>query len=60
MIVSWAISFTIFALIAAALGHSHAAATMGLIATTCFVLFLLLDVVRPVVGSDRNARPTPT
>lgn len=60
MILSWAISFCVFALTAVALGFSHAAATMTFLAKTCFVMFVVLGLVRPLSGADRSPGPTPT
>jgi uncharacterized membrane protein YtjA (UPF0391 family) len=59
MILSWAISFSLFALIAAALGLSHAAATTGLVAKICFALFGLVSLVRIRLGGDGRAHGVP-
>ncbi|HBZ69591.1 MAG TPA: DUF1328 domain-containing protein [Deltaproteobacteria bacterium] len=56
---SWAITFTIFALSAAALGFGHAASSTGVIAKTCLALFIVLSLVRAVSGDDQGARPKP-
>lgn len=59
MILSWAISFSIFALIAAALGFSHAAAATSVVARICFGLFAFLSLVRAISGGDRRTRAAP-
>jgi len=59
MILSWAISFSLFALIAAALGFAHAAATTGLVAKVCFVTFGLVTLARAQTGRGRTVRGAP-
>ena len=59
MILSWAISFSLFALIAAALGFAHAAATTSLVAKICFVTFGLVTLVRAQSGRGRAVREVP-
>jgi uncharacterized membrane protein YtjA (UPF0391 family) len=59
MILSWAISFSLFALIAAALGFAHAAATTSLVAKVCFVSFALATLVRVQSNRDRGVREAP-
>jgi uncharacterized membrane protein YtjA (UPF0391 family) len=54
MILSWAISFSFFALIAAALGFAHAAATTGMVAKVCFVTFGLVSLARAQSGRARR------
>ena len=56
MILSWAISFSLFALIAAALGFAHAAATTSLVAKLCFVTFGLVTLARAQYSRDRRVR----
>lgn len=58
MLLSWTISFSIFAMIAGLLGFSHAAATTSFIAKTCFVLFVVLGLGRVMFGADQQAHPT--
>lgn len=54
MLLSWAISFGIFAMIAGLLGFSHAAASTALIAKTCFALFVVLGLGRVMSESDQR------
>ncbi len=56
MILSWAISFSLFALIAASLGFTHAADTTSLVAKVCFVTFGLVTLLRVQSGRGRGAR----
>ena len=58
MILGWAISFSIFALIAGALGFSHAAASTSVIAKICFALCVLLSLVRAGSAGERRGRAT--
>ena len=47
---SWALTFLVIALIAAALGFGVVAGTAALIARFCFFLFLVLFVIALVTG----------
>jgi uncharacterized membrane protein YtjA (UPF0391 family) len=58
MILGWAISFSVFALVAAALGFSHAAASTSVIAKICFALCVLSSLVRAGSAGERRARAT--
>jgi uncharacterized membrane protein YtjA (UPF0391 family) len=58
MILSWAITFSLFALIAAALGFAHAAAATSLVAKVCFIAFGLVSLVRAQFDRDRRVRAT--
>lgn len=54
MILSWAISFSLFALIAAALGFAHAAATTSVVAKICFAAFGVVSLARAQFGRGRR------
>jgi uncharacterized membrane protein YtjA (UPF0391 family) len=58
MILGWAISFSLFALVAAALGFSHAAASTSVIAKVCFALFALFSLVRVRSAGGWRTRAT--
>lgn len=47
---SWALTFLVIALIAAALGFGVVAGTAALIARFCFILFLVLFVIALITG----------
>lgn len=47
---SWALTFLIIAIIAAALGFGLIAGTAALIARVCFLLFLILFVIALISG----------
>jgi len=53
---SWALTFLVVALIAAALGYGGLAATAASIAQTLFFLFLILFVVTLIAGLLRRRR----
>jgi uncharacterized membrane protein YtjA (UPF0391 family) len=54
---NWALTFLVFALVAAAFGFTGIAASATEIAKTLFIVFLVLFLVSAAVGMLRGNRP---